>query len=98
MILVLSSVLFDTFSGTLILADTQSKDSVSSVADDPEVGMSGSQTVESSCAIIWYFFSRPGMESGRVHCSVTLLDVTSEMTRNRGAAGTIEKRKSFHKQ
>lgn len=85
------------FSLLLSKADTthvKSETTQSEVSSSSDTGcavgrMSFSQTVESSCAMIWYSFSRPGMESGGAHSRVTLLGVTREMARKRGAAGAV---------
>lgn len=88
-----SSMPFEAFTDTVTLESTQFEVSSSSGAGCAVVSMFGSQTVESSCAMMWYSFSRPGMESGGAHWSVTLLGETWEMVRKRGAAGTVKETK-----
>lgn len=66
----------EVFTDTVALESTQSEVSSSSGTGCAVVSMFGSQLVESSCAMMWYPFSRPGMESGGAHLSVTLLAVT----------------------
>lgn len=82
---------FEAFTDTEALESTQSEVSSSSGASIcTVVDMFCSQTIESSCEMIWYSFSRPGIETGGAHWSVTLLGVISETVKKRGAAGTVK--------
>ena len=82
---------------SLLFTDTRTWETTQSGVSSPSEGgcavgaVFGSQTVESSWAMMWYSFSRPGMESGGAQWSVTLVGVTSETVRERGAAGTVGK-------
>lgn len=69
-------MLSEVFTDTVTLESTQSEVTWSSEAGCALGRMFVSQTVESSCAMMWYSFSWPGIESGEAHWSVTLLCVT----------------------
>lgn len=81
----------EVFTDTVALESTQSEVSSSTGASICMVAdMFCSQTIESSCEMIWYSFSRPGIETGGAHWSVTLLGAIWETERKRGAAGTVK--------
>lgn len=60
-------MLFEAFTDSVASESTQTEVSSSSGAGCAGAGVFGSQTVESSCAMMWYSLSRPGMESGGAH-------------------------------
>lgn len=61
-----SSMPSDAFTDTVALESTQPGLSSSSGSGFAVLSAFGSQTVESSCTMMWYPVRRPGMENGGV--------------------------------
>lgn len=76
MILWFSLLLSKAFTTTVKSESTQSEVSSSSESGCAVGSWFVLQSVERSCATMWYSFSRPGMESGGAHQRVTFLGVT----------------------